>query len=115
MTNKTPPFKGLNVRIPIIIPIKAMGFVNWRSTLPATARIPIILGLKAFIMSNSEVEVGVAARHCNKTPLRPTRVHGGIHRSDLTIYWCWLLGYANIWRLNGLDRDQLLQAMKLKL
>ena len=81
-------------------------------------------------MSNSEFEVeptwqapdskpglgcGVAARHCNKTPLRPTRVHGGIDRSDLTIYQCWVLGYANIWRLNGLDRDQPLQAMKLKL
>ena len=28
MINKPPPFKGLNIRIPIIIPIKGRGFVN---------------------------------------------------------------------------------------
>ena len=28
MINKPPPFKGLNTRIPIIIPIKGRGFIN---------------------------------------------------------------------------------------
>ena len=28
MINKPPPFKGLNIRIPIIIPIKGSGFIN---------------------------------------------------------------------------------------
>ena len=31
--NKSPPFKGLNVRIPIIIPIKGRGFMNQGSRL----------------------------------------------------------------------------------
>ena len=31
MINNTPPFKGLNIRIPIIIPIKGGGFMNQRS------------------------------------------------------------------------------------
>ena len=44
MINKPPPFKGLNIRIPIIIPIKgrgllirglhyAMGLRNWKDNL----------------------------------------------------------------------------------
>ena len=33
MINKPPPFKGLNVRIPIIIPIKGRGFINHGSGL----------------------------------------------------------------------------------
>ena len=28
MINKPPPFKGLNIRIPIIIPMKGRGFIN---------------------------------------------------------------------------------------
>ena len=28
MINKPPPFKGLPIRIPIIIPIKGRGFIN---------------------------------------------------------------------------------------
>ena len=33
MINKPTPFKGLNIRIPIIIPIKGRGFINQGSTL----------------------------------------------------------------------------------
>ena len=33
MINKPPPFKGLNIRIPIIIPIKGSGFMNQGSGL----------------------------------------------------------------------------------
>ena len=33
MINKPPPFKGLNIRIPIIIPIKGRGFINHGSGL----------------------------------------------------------------------------------
>ena len=33
MINKPPPFKGLNIRIPIIITIKGRGFINPGSTL----------------------------------------------------------------------------------
>ena len=33
MINKPPPFKGLNIKIPIIIPIKGRGFINKGSTL----------------------------------------------------------------------------------
>ena len=35
MINKPPPFKGLNIRIPIIILIKGQGFINQGSGLPA--------------------------------------------------------------------------------
>ena len=31
--NKLPPFQGLNIRNPIIIPVKGRGFINQRSTL----------------------------------------------------------------------------------
>ena len=30
MINKPPPFKGLNIRIPIIIPVRGRGFINRR-------------------------------------------------------------------------------------
>ena len=33
MINKPPPFKGLNIRIPIIVPIKGKGFVDQGSGL----------------------------------------------------------------------------------
>ena len=33
MINKSAPFKGLNIRIPIFIPIKGRGFINQGSTL----------------------------------------------------------------------------------
>ena len=33
MIYKPPPFKGLDIRIPIIIPIKGRGFINHGSTL----------------------------------------------------------------------------------
>ena len=33
MTNTPPHFKGLNIRIPIIIPIKGRGFIHQGSTL----------------------------------------------------------------------------------
>ena len=33
MINKPPPFKGLSIRIPIIIPIKGWGCINYGSTL----------------------------------------------------------------------------------
>ena len=33
MINKPPPFKGANIRISIIIPIKRRGFINHGSTL----------------------------------------------------------------------------------
>ena len=42
MINKPPPFKGLNIRICIIVPIKGRGFVNQgsgltRSIVPVTS------------------------------------------------------------------------------
>ena len=33
MINESPPFMGLNIRIPIIIPIKGQGFINHGSGL----------------------------------------------------------------------------------
>ena len=36
MINKPPPFKGLNIRIPIIIPIGGRGFINQGSWLLRT-------------------------------------------------------------------------------
>ena len=33
MIDEPPPFKDLNIRIPIIIPIKGMGFINHGSGL----------------------------------------------------------------------------------
>ena len=34
MISKPPPFKGLDIGIPIVIPIKGRGFINQGSTLP---------------------------------------------------------------------------------
>ena len=39
MTNKPPLFKGLNIRIPIIIPMKGRGFINQRSGSCANYRV----------------------------------------------------------------------------
>ena len=36
MMNKPPPFKGLNIRMLIIIPIKGRGFINHGSGLDAS-------------------------------------------------------------------------------
>ena len=37
MINKPPPFKGFDIRIPIIIPIHGKGFINKGSTLGVEA------------------------------------------------------------------------------
>ena len=37
MINKPLPLKGLNIRIPIIIPVKGRGFINQGSGLPYQA------------------------------------------------------------------------------
>ena len=34
MINKPPPFNGLNIRIPLVIPIKGSWFINHGSGLP---------------------------------------------------------------------------------
>ena len=39
MINKPPPFKGLDISIPIIIPVKGRGFINHGSTLGFRVRI----------------------------------------------------------------------------
>ena len=42
MINKSPPFKGLSIRIPVMIPIKWRGFVNQGSGLPkGTNSLPV--------------------------------------------------------------------------
>ena len=46
MINKPPPFKGLNIRIPIIMPIKGRGFINQGSGLPGSGR--ILIAIKVF-------------------------------------------------------------------
>ena len=38
MINKPPPFKGLNIRIPVIILVKGRGFINQGSTLHSATR-----------------------------------------------------------------------------
>ena len=40
VTNKLSPFKGLTIRIPIIIPIKGRGFINQGSGLRRQAELP---------------------------------------------------------------------------
>ena len=45
MVNKPPPFKGLTIRTPIIIPIKGRPFINQRFGLGLTLREPA-LGLR---------------------------------------------------------------------
>ena len=45
MIKKAPPFKGLNTRIPIFIPIKGRGFINQVSTLSPKARGPCLSAL----------------------------------------------------------------------
>ena len=39
MINEPPPFKGLNIRIPIMIPIKGRRFINQRSGLACKLRV----------------------------------------------------------------------------
>ena len=34
MIHETPPLKGLNIEIPVMIPIKGIGFINQGSGLP---------------------------------------------------------------------------------
>ena len=41
MINESPPFKGPNIRIPIIIPIKGRGLINQGSTLGVQSGIEI--------------------------------------------------------------------------
>ena len=38
MINNPPPFKGLNIRIPIIIPIKGRGFIRIQIVIPIKGR-----------------------------------------------------------------------------
>ena len=45
MINKLTPFKGLNIRIPIIIPIKGRGFTNHGSGLGGLNPLPPMLKL----------------------------------------------------------------------
>ena len=47
MTNTSPRFKGLNIRIPMIIPIKGRGFFDQRSTLPIIRE-----GVRCYLGSN---------------------------------------------------------------
>ena len=49
--NKPPPFKGLNITIPIIIPIKGRGFINQGS------------GLAPFMARSTHVSNGNCASH----------------------------------------------------
>ena len=44
MINKLSPFKGLNIKIPIIIPIKGRGFINQGSGLPPEIMLSSNLG-----------------------------------------------------------------------
>ena len=70
MINKHPPLKDLNIRIPIIIPIKGRGFVNHGSG----------LGFRAFIkLCISPLESSSPAEHVlNVAPFNPAtwRVRG---------------------------------------
>ena len=53
MMKNEPPFKGLNTRIPMIIPIKGRGFINqgstlvwgWESLKPLTGQAPEVVSL----------------------------------------------------------------------
>ena len=40
MINESPPFKGLHIRIPIIIPVKGKGFINQGSGLTCSTGAP---------------------------------------------------------------------------
>ena len=53
MINKPPPFKGLNIRIPIITPIKGRGFINQESGVPISGDSSKMFGVDPVIPRNS--------------------------------------------------------------
>ena len=53
MINKPPPFKGLNIRIPIVTPIKGRGFINHGSGLSRLLR---------WYLGRSRKEAGITVR-----------------------------------------------------
>ena len=57
MINKPPPFTGLKIRIPIIIPIKGRGFINHGFRLMAGL---LILGVCASNVLSAEFQIGNA-------------------------------------------------------
>ena len=106
MINKLPPFEGLNIRIPIIIPVKGRGFINQGSGLPCL-RLWILtfsgfgtwgvgicgsaiygLGMQPLIVC------GLQARGCRlglggntlKTELPASRLHSSIFMNITPIY-----------------------------
>ena len=52
MINEPPPFKGLTIRIPIIIPIQGRGFINQGSTKNSS-------GFSQAARSKSRVDVAI--------------------------------------------------------
>ena len=51
---KAYPFKGLIIRIPIIIPVKGRGFLNHEYTFPRVTNVPLVLGWElARLMTSS--------------------------------------------------------------
>ena len=47
MINEPPPFKGLNIRIPMLIPIMGRGFLNKGSTLGFRVSQVLIQGISS--------------------------------------------------------------------
>ena len=74
MINKHPSFEGLDIRIPIIIPIRGRGFVNQGST----------LGFRDYIRAYG---FGSRLRNgpCEKRLDENYRTHGSIERLVLTL------------------------------
>ena len=51
-------FKGLSIRTPIIIPVKARGFINHEYRLPRVTNVPLVLGWElARLMTSSLIAI----------------------------------------------------------
>ena len=56
MINKPPSFKGLNIRIPTIFPIRGRGLINHRST---SGKVMTAFGVPSNTSNGDEVPIGV--------------------------------------------------------
>ena len=91
MINKPPPFKGLNIRIPTIIPIKGRGFINQGSGLGYISWCSIYRRrLKTLARSNiAEEPVRVALQVETTMDMRGFHKMGGafIHKTNVMEMW----------------------------
>ena len=69
LINTTFPFKGLNIRIPSIIPTKGRGFINRDSTLPSFPKVSFLQGKEHVVVRRTHQDARVEGCGRNIRPL----------------------------------------------